>query len=133
MNKGKMAGHLREVPRDGEACTSENRRGEDREYASEEGRSPLAESIEHLEAGIEVLGDRVEGLFTVLKSIDAKVAEIGSPYREWLTPQEAASYLRRTPEAFRKLVQRENVPHHFLTGRNALFSKSELDRWLRKR
>ncbi|MDP9439887.1 MAG: helix-turn-helix domain-containing protein [Actinomycetota bacterium] len=133
MSQGKIVGHLREVPRNGEAHASENRREEDGGHPPAEGRSPLEETLEHLEAGLEVLGTRVESIHSVLKSLEGKVAAIGDPYREWLTPREAASYLRRTPEAFRKLVEREGVPRHFLTGRNALFSRTELDRWLKKR
>ena len=49
---------------------------------------------------------------------------------EWLTFEEAAVYLKRTPKAFEKVVARGEIPKHYLTERGILFSRKELDEWL---
>jgi excisionase family DNA binding protein len=49
---------------------------------------------------------------------------------EWLTFEEAAAYLKKTPKAFEKIVARGEIPRHYLTERGILFSRKELDEWL---
>lgn len=49
---------------------------------------------------------------------------------EWLTAEEAAAYLKRTPKAFEKIVAAGEIPKHYLTERGILFSRKELDEWL---
>ena len=49
---------------------------------------------------------------------------------EWLTFEEAAAYLKKTPKAFEKVVARGEIPKHYLTERGILFSRKELDEWL---
>lgn len=52
---------------------------------------------------------------------------------EWLTFEEAAAYLKKTPKAFEKVVARGEIPRHYLTERGILFSRKELDEWLLER
>jgi excisionase family DNA binding protein len=52
---------------------------------------------------------------------------------EWLTLEEAATYLKKTPKAFEKVVARGEIPKHYLTERGLLFSRKELDEWLIER
>jgi excisionase family DNA binding protein len=52
---------------------------------------------------------------------------------EWLTFEEAAAYLKKTPKAFEKVVSRGEMPRHYLTERGILFSRKELDEWLIER
>jgi excisionase family DNA binding protein len=52
---------------------------------------------------------------------------------EWLTVEEAAAYLKRTPKAFEKVVAKGEIPRHYLTDREILFSRKELDEWLLER
>jgi excisionase family DNA binding protein len=49
---------------------------------------------------------------------------------EWMTAEEAAAYLKRTPKAFEKIVAQGEIPKHYLTERGILFSRKELDEWL---
>ena len=49
---------------------------------------------------------------------------------EWLTFEEAAAYLKKTPRAFEKIVAKGEIPKHYLTERGILFSRKELDEWL---
>jgi hypothetical protein len=44
-----------------------------------------------------------------------------------------ARYLGKSPDAFEKVVARGEVPRHYLTERNILFSRTELDAWLMSR
>ncbi len=46
---------------------------------------------------------------------------------EWLTVEEAAAYLKKTPKAFEKIVARGEIPWHYLTERGILFFRKELD------
>jgi hypothetical protein len=46
---------------------------------------------------------------------------------EWMTAEEAATYVRRTPEAFHKLVLNEGVSRHRISGQRYLFSRLEID------
>ena len=52
---------------------------------------------------------------------------------EWLTFEEAAAYLKKTPNAFEKVVAKGEIPRHYLTERGILFSRRELDEWLLRR
>ncbi|WP_273843865.1 helix-turn-helix domain-containing protein [Rubrobacter calidifluminis] len=52
---------------------------------------------------------------------------------EWLTFEEAAAYLKKTPKAFEKVVAQGEIPKHYLTERGILFSRKELDEWLLSR
>jgi excisionase family DNA binding protein len=52
---------------------------------------------------------------------------------EWLTFEEAAAYLKKTPKAFENVVSRGEMPRHYLTERGILFSRKELDEWLIER
>ena len=52
---------------------------------------------------------------------------------EWLTFEEAAAYLKKTPKAFEKIVAKGEIPKHLLTERGILFSRKELDEWLMER
>jgi excisionase family DNA binding protein len=49
---------------------------------------------------------------------------------EWMTAEEAAAYVRRTPEAFHKLVLNEGVPRHRISGQRYLYSRAEIDAWI---
>ena len=49
---------------------------------------------------------------------------------EWLTLEETAAYLKKTPKAFEKVVARGEIPKHYLTERGILFSRKELGEWL---
>jgi excisionase family DNA binding protein len=49
---------------------------------------------------------------------------------EWISAEEAAAYLKRTPKAFEKVVAAGEIPRHYLTERVILFSRKELDEWL---
>ena len=52
---------------------------------------------------------------------------------EWLTFEEAAAYLKKTPKAFEKIVAKGEIPKHYITERGILFSRKELDEWLMER
>ena len=52
---------------------------------------------------------------------------------EWLTFEEAAVYLKKTPKAFEKVVDQGEIPKHYITERGILFSRKELDEWLLER
>lgn len=52
---------------------------------------------------------------------------------EWMTHEQAAAYLQRTPGAFKELVRTEDVPKHYLSERGILYSRAELDAWLMSR
>lgn len=49
---------------------------------------------------------------------------------EWMTAEEAAAHLKRTPKAFEKVLAAGEIPKHYLTERGILFSQKELDEWL---
>lgn len=54
-----------------------------------------------------------------------------SPDEWWLTFEEEAAYLKKTPKAFvEKVVVRGEIPKHYPTERGILFSRKELDGWL---
>lgn len=52
---------------------------------------------------------------------------------EWMTQEQAAAYLQRTPGAFKELVRTEEAPKHYLSERGILYSRAELDAWLMSR
>ena len=52
---------------------------------------------------------------------------------EWLTFEDAAAYLKKTPKAFEKIVAKGEIPKHYITERGILFSRKELDEWLMER
>ncbi len=52
---------------------------------------------------------------------------------EWMDSDAAASYLKRTPKAFEKVISKGEIPKHYLTERGILFSRQELDEWLMRR
>jgi hypothetical protein len=51
---------------------------------------------------------------------------------KWLTFEEA-TYLKKTPKAFEKVVAKGEIPKHFLTERGILFSRKVFDVWLLER
>ena len=53
--------------------------------------------------------------------------------QEWMGPDEAATYLGKSQNAFQKAVAQEGVPRHYLTGRRPLYNRRELDDWLLSR
>jgi len=52
---------------------------------------------------------------------------------EWMTVEQAASYLQRTQKAFEKIVAKGEIPRHYITERGILFNRKELDEWLLRR
>ena len=67
---------------------------------------------------------------TALGGVAQMLALKGIGPDEWLTFEEAAAYLKKTPKAFEKVVARGEIPKHYLTERGILFSRKELDDWL---
>ncbi len=50
---------------------------------------------------------------------------------EWMTAEQAAAYLGfKSVQAFEKVVAREGVPRHYVSGRRPLYNRAELDAWL---
>lgn len=50
---------------------------------------------------------------------------------EWMTAEQAAAYLGfKSVQAFEKVVSREGVPRHYVSGRKPLYNRAELDDWL---
>jgi len=81
---------------------------------------PLA--LELPNALIETLAQRVAAI--VLERLE------GTSNRRWLTVDQAADYLGRTPEAIRGLVKRGELTAYKPDGRLQL-DREELDRWMR--
>ena len=80
-------------------------------------------------AVIELPDQVVEALVTqVLAAIESRHAQAAG---NWLSIEEAADYVRTTPDALRKAVQRGQVPAHqpLGPGTRYLFSRAELDQW----
>ena len=48
---------------------------------------------------------------------------------EWMDADQAANYLKN-PKTFRNIVAAEDVPWHYFTEREVLFSRKEIDEWL---
>ena len=94
----------------------------------EEARQILAS----LEA--QALSDVVATLAEAAESLATTARELkGIAPDEWMTAEEAAAYLKRTPKAFEKVVAAGEIPRHYLTERGILFSRKELDEWLLER
>ena len=81
---------------------------------------PLA--LELPNALIETLAQRVAAI--VLERLEATSS------RRWLTVDQAADYIGRTPEAIRGLVKRGELTAYKPDGRLQL-DRVELDRWMR--
>jgi excisionase family DNA binding protein len=52
---------------------------------------------------------------------------------EWMTVEQAASYLQRTQKAFETIVAKGEIPRHYIMKRGILFNRKELDEWLLRR
>lgn len=51
-----------------------------------------------------------------------------------MTAEQAAAYLGfKSVQAFEKVVAREGVPRHYVSGRRPLYNRAELDAWLMER
>ena len=76
----------------------------------------------------------VQALTDVAESL-ARTTEVMRAMQpaEWMTHEQAATYLQRTPGAFKELVRTEEVPKHYLSERGILYSQTELDIWLMSR
>ena len=95
----------------------------------------LAEARRILE-GVEatVLGGVAQMLAETAESLARTARELkGISPDEWLTFEEAADHLKKTPKAFEKIVARGEIPKHYITERGILFSRKELDEWLLER
>jgi excisionase family DNA binding protein len=80
------------------------------------------------------LGSVAQMLAETAESLAKTARELkGIAPDEWLTFEEAAAYLKKTPKAFEKVVARGEIPKHYLTDRGILFSRKELDEWLLER
>lgn len=80
----------------------------------------------------------VVGAVRVLSDVAESLARTTETMRamqpaEWMTHEQAAAYLQRTPGAFKELVRTEEVPKHYLSERGILYSRTELDAWLMSR
>ena len=84
------------------------------------GIGPLA--LEVPNALIETLAHRVAAI--VLERLEA------TSNRRWLTVDQAADYIGRSPEAIRGLVKRRELTGYKPDGRLQL-DREELDRWMR--
>jgi excisionase family DNA binding protein len=80
-------------------------------------------------AVIQLPDEVVEALVTRL--LAAVESRQGSAAGTWLSVEEAADYVRTSPDALRKAVQRAQVPAHqpLGPGTRYLFNRGELDRW----
>jgi excisionase family DNA binding protein len=80
------------------------------------------------------LGGVAQLLAETVESLARSARELkGIAPEEWLTFEEAAAYLKKTPKAFEKVVAKGEIPKHYLTDRGILFSRKELDEWLLER
>jgi hypothetical protein len=80
------------------------------------------------------LGGVAQMLAETAESLASTARELkGISPDERLTFEEAAAHLKRTPNAFEKVVARGEIPKHYLTERGILFSRKELDEWLVER
>ena len=102
------AGQLVEVSRDIAAVREVLRGAEERTLAEVAG--VLAEAAESMARTVEVVRQTQPA--------------------EWMDSKQAARYLGKSPDAFEKVVARGEIPRHYLTERNILFSRTELDAWL---
>ncbi len=71
-----------------------------------------------------MLAETVESLARTVRELKGIAPD------EWLTFEEAAVYLKKSPKAFEKVVAQGAIPKHYITERGILFSRKELDEWL---
>ncbi len=76
---------------------------------------------------VEVAGVLAEAAESMARTVESVRA---TQPAEWMDSKQAARYLGKSPDAFEKVVARGEVPRHYLTERNILFSRTELDAWL---
>ena len=70
------------------------------------------------------------GILSVLREI---LAQIGQPSRKWLTPEEAAQYLRVSKSKIYKAIAEDRIPHHKLPDSNLVRLRiSDLDEWIER-
>lgn len=79
---------------------------------------------------VEVAGVLAEAAESVARTVESVRA---TQPAEWMDSKQAARYLGKSPDSFEKVVARGEVPRHYLTERNILFSRTELDAWLMSR
>src|SRR5215211_669245 len=100
---------------------------------------PLSETARGIEEARRILASLEAQAFSGVAATLAEAAEsLAKTARElkmiapdeWMTVEEAAAYLKRTPKAFEKVVNAGEIPRHYLTERGILFSRKELDEWL---
>lgn len=67
----------------------------------------------------------------VARIVDALAERLDSSAPRWFAIDEAATYLRTTPDALRKAAQRSQLPAHqpLGPGTRYLFDRRELDLW----
>lgn len=76
---------------------------------------------------VEVAGVLAEAAESMARTVE--VVRQTQP-AERMDSKQAARYLGKSPDAFEKVVARGEIPRHYLTERNILFSRTELDAWL---
>ena len=93
---------------------------------------PLSKTARGIEETRRILASLEAQALTGVAATLAKTARElkGITPDEWMTAEEAAAYLKRTPKAFEKVVAAGEIPRHYLTERVILFSRKELDEWL---
>ena len=70
----------------------------------------------------------------VSSAVRKAIAELpASGTKEVLTLEEAAEFLGRHPKVLSKMVQRDNLPAHYISEREPRFLRSELIKWLTER
>lgn len=72
----------------------------------------------------EVAGVLAEAAESVARAVE--VVRQTQP-AEWMDSKRAARYLGKSQDSFEKVVAWGEVPRHYLTERNILFSRTELD------
>lgn len=116
--------------------------GRQRSDGSNEPPVALMDATRELAAVREALSgletQAVVGAVRVLTDVAESLARTTETMRamqpaEWMTHEQAAAYLQRTPGAFKELVRTEEVPKHYLSERGILYSRTELDAWLMSR
>lgn len=109
----------------------------------DEALEPLSETVGKLEEvrqmldGIEAVA--LSGVAMVLieasESLSRTARHLANTRpAEWMTAEQAAAYLGfGSAQAFEKVVAREGVPRHYVSGRKPLYNRTELDAWLMDR
>ena len=73
----------------------------------------------------------MEGENEILSVLREILAQIGQPSRKWLTPEEAAQYLRVSKSKIYKAIAEDRIPHHKLPDSNLVRLRiSDLDEWI---